>query len=114
MSRSHAAARWRSPSRSCCSLTLPLWVGNTYYINIASQILLWAVLALALNVLVGYAGLDSLGHAGLFAMAGYAAALLLDAGYDHFTADLGGASPSRSPPRRCSPCSPCAPPASAS
>ena len=60
--------------------TLPIWVGNTYYINIASQILLWAILALALNVLVGWAGLTSLGHAGLFAMAGYVAAMLLDAG----------------------------------
>ena len=68
--------------------TLPIWVGNTYYINIASQILLWAILALALNVLVGYAGLTSLGHAGLFAMAGYTAAMLLDAGYNHFTADI--------------------------
>ena len=67
---------------------LPLWVGNTYYINIASQILLWAVLALALNVLVGYAGLTSLGHAGLFAMSGYTAALLLVAGHNHFVADL--------------------------
>jgi branched-chain amino acid transport system permease protein len=69
--------------------TLPIWVGNTYYINIASQILLWAVLALALNVLVGYGGLVSLGHAGLFAVAGYSAALLLDAGYGHLAADLG-------------------------
>ncbi len=68
-------------------LSLPVWVGNTYYINIASQILLWAVLALALNVLVGYAGLVSLGHACLFAIAGYTAALLLDAGYNHGTAD---------------------------
>ena len=68
--------------------TLPIWVGNSYYINIASQILLWAILALALNVLVGYAGLTSLGHAGLFAMAGYTAAMLVDAGYNHFTADV--------------------------
>ena len=68
--------------------TLPGWVGNSYYINIASQILLWAILALALNVLVGYAGLVSLGHAGLFAFGGYAAALLLAAGYGHFTANL--------------------------
>lgn len=67
-------------------LTLPLWVGNSYYINIASQILLWAVLALALNVLVGYAGLTSLGHAGLFAVAGYVAALMLTAGHGHFLA----------------------------
>ena len=67
-------------------VSLPLWVGNSYYINIASQILLWAVLALALNVLVGYAGLTSLGHASLFAMAGYAAALSLAAGHNHLTA----------------------------
>lgn len=68
-------------------LTLPAWVGNSYYVNIASQILLWAVLALALNVLVGYAGLVSLGHAGLFAMAGYTAALLIGAGHGHLAAD---------------------------
>ena len=39
-------------------------------------------------MLVGWAGLTSLGHAGLFAMAGYVAAMLLDAGYNHFTADI--------------------------
>ena len=68
--------------------TLPAWVFNSYYINIASQILLWAVLALALNVLVGWAGLTSLGHAGLFAVGGYAAALLLGHGWGHLAADL--------------------------
>src|SRR5215467_13845224 len=67
--------------------TLPLWMGNSYYINIASQILLFAVFALALNVLVGYAGLVSLGHAGLFAIAGYSGALLLQAGYSHLVAN---------------------------
>jgi branched-chain amino acid transport system permease protein len=66
--------------------TLPLWVQNPYYINIASQILFWAVFALGLNVLVGYGGLTSLGHAGLFGVAGYAVALLLGAGYGHFAA----------------------------
>ena len=69
-------------------LSLPVWVGNPYYINIASQILLFAVFALALNVLVGYGGLVSLGHAGLFAIAGYAGALALQAGHGHFAADL--------------------------
>ncbi len=43
--------------------------------------------ALALNVLVGYAGLVSLGHAGLFAIAGYTAALLLQMGYGHLAAN---------------------------
>lgn len=68
--------------------TLPAWVGNPYYINVSSQILLFAVFALALNVLVGYGGLVSLGHAGLFAVAGYTAALMLDAGYGHLSANL--------------------------
>src|SRR5499433_4005619 len=68
--------------------TLPIWVGNPYYINIASQILLFAVFALALNVLVGYGGLVSLGHAGLFAIAGYSGALMLQAGHGHLAADL--------------------------
>jgi branched-chain amino acid transport system permease protein len=85
---------WLTPPRTCIALalillaTLPIWVGNTYYINVASQILLFAVFALALNVLVGYGGLVSLGHAGLFAMAGYAGALMLDAGHGHFVANL--------------------------
>jgi branched-chain amino acid transport system permease protein len=68
--------------------TLPMWVSNSYYVNIASQILIWSILALALNVLVGYAGLTSLGHASLFAMGGYTAAMLLAAGHNHFTADV--------------------------
>jgi branched-chain amino acid transport system permease protein len=68
--------------------SVPLWIGNPYYINIASQILFWAIFALGLNVLVGYAGLVSLGHAGLFSIAGYTAGLMLAAGYGHLVAGL--------------------------
>lgn len=57
-------------------LTVPLWVGNGYYVNIASQILIWAILALGLNVLVGYAGLVSLGHAAFFGVGAYTAGLI--------------------------------------
>jgi branched-chain amino acid transport system permease protein len=69
-------------------VTLPRTVANPYYINVMSQILFWAIFALALNVLVGYGGLVSLGHAGLFAVAGYTAALMLAAGYGHLAANL--------------------------
>lgn len=65
--------------------TVPLWVGGTYYVNIASQILLYAVFALGVNVLVGYAGLVTLGHAGLFGIAAYAGARALNHGYGHAT-----------------------------
>src|SRR5438067_5439165 len=69
--------------------TVPFWVGNSYYTNIASQILLYAVFALGLNVLVGYAGLVSLGHAGLFGIAAYTGALLINSGAGHLLAILG-------------------------
>jgi branched-chain amino acid transport system permease protein len=84
-----------TPSRLAAGLvafvalaTLPLWMTNPYYVNIASQILFWAVFALGLNVLVGYGGLTSLGHAGLFGVSGYAAGLLLASGHGHFIAVL--------------------------
>jgi branched-chain amino acid transport system permease protein len=69
-------------------VSVPLWVGNNYYVNIASQILIYAVFALGLNVLVGYAGLVSLGHAGLFGVGCYAAAWLLAGGSGHLAAAL--------------------------
>jgi branched-chain amino acid transport system permease protein len=66
--------------------TLPLWVGGTYYVNIASQILFYAIFALGVNVLAGYAGLVSLGHAGLFGIAAYTAGKILTAGHGHLLA----------------------------
>jgi branched-chain amino acid transport system permease protein len=63
--------------------TLPFWMGGIYYVNVASQILFYAVFALGLNVLVGYAGLVSLGHAGLFGIAAYATGYMLQLGFGH-------------------------------
>ncbi len=65
---------------------VPLWVGGNFYVNIVSQILIGAIFALSLNVLVGYAGLISLGHAGLFGMGAYGVAIALDAGFGHIGA----------------------------
>ena len=69
--------------------SVPLWVGSTYYVNIASQILFYAIFALAVNVLAGYAGLVSLGHAGLFGIAAYAAAKILNTGHGHLAVATG-------------------------
>ena len=68
--------------------TLPLWIGNSYYVNIATQVLIYAILALGLNVLVGYAGLVTLGHASLFGIAAYSGAIMISHGYGHFAAVL--------------------------
>jgi branched-chain amino acid transport system permease protein len=62
---------------------VPLWVGGPYYVNISSQILLYAIFALGVNVLAGYAGLVSLGHAGLFGVAAYAGARIMNDGHGH-------------------------------
>jgi branched-chain amino acid transport system permease protein len=64
-------------------VTVPYWVPGTYYVNVASQIMFYAVFALGLNVLVGYAGLTSLGHAGLFGISAYATAYMLQIGFGH-------------------------------
>jgi branched-chain amino acid transport system permease protein len=63
--------------------TVPLWVGGTYYVNITSQVLFYAIFALGVNVLAGYAGLVSLGHAGLFGVAAYAGARIMNDGHGH-------------------------------
>ena len=70
-------------------IAVPYAISEVYYVNIASQVLLYAIFTLGLNVLVGYAGLVSLGHAGLFGVAAYVVAYLLAAGYGHTLAILG-------------------------
>lgn len=57
--------------------TLPLWAGRDYAINLGSQVLIAALFALSLNLMVGYAGLTSLGHAGFLGMAAYTSAWLM-------------------------------------
>ncbi|MEI7530943.1 MAG: branched-chain amino acid ABC transporter permease [Betaproteobacteria bacterium] len=52
---------------------LPLFSGE-YYINLGSQIMIAAIFAASLNLLVGYGGLTSLGHATYLGMSAYATA----------------------------------------
>jgi branched-chain amino acid transport system permease protein len=69
--------------------TLPFWMNSSFYTNIAAQVLIYAILALGLNVLVGYAGLVTLGHAGLFGIAAYAGAILINGGKNQIVVILG-------------------------
>ncbi|HEX9462289.1 MAG TPA: branched-chain amino acid ABC transporter permease [Alphaproteobacteria bacterium] len=55
-------------------LAVPWLVGNDFYINLSSQILIYAILALSLNLLVGFGGMTSLGHAAYLGIAAYACA----------------------------------------
>jgi len=56
-------------------LVLPLFV-EKYYVQFATRILIMAIFAMSLDLLVGYAGLVSLGHAAFYGFAAYVLALL--------------------------------------
>ncbi|HZD20115.1 MAG TPA: branched-chain amino acid ABC transporter permease [Burkholderiales bacterium] len=54
---------------------LPLVAGE-YYVNLASQIIIFAVFAASINLLLGYGGLATLGHAAYLGVAAYLSAIL--------------------------------------
>jgi len=58
------------------SLLIPPLFAGDFYVNLASQILIAAIFALSLNLLVGYGGMTSLGHASYLGVAAYMSALL--------------------------------------
>ena len=69
------------------SLLLPPFVAGDFYINLASQILIASIFALSLNLLVGFGGMTSLGHASYLGVAAYISALLTSRyGFGHGTA----------------------------
>jgi branched-chain amino acid transport system permease protein len=49
---------------------------TTYWVGLLTQALIFAVLAMSLDILLGYTGLPSLGHAGIFGVAAYTVAVL--------------------------------------
>ncbi len=57
-------------------LALPLLDPNPYHADVLSTAALYALLALGLNIIVGYAGLLHLGYAAFFAIGAYSYALL--------------------------------------
>jgi branched-chain amino acid transport system permease protein len=51
-------------------------VESTFYTQLLTKVLIMAIFAMSLDLLVGYTGLVSFGHAAYFGLAGYALALL--------------------------------------
>jgi branched-chain amino acid transport system permease protein len=67
--------KWIAASLFAALLVLlPLFAGE-FYLNLASQILVAVIFALSLNLLVGYGGMTSLGHASFLGVAAYISAL---------------------------------------
>ena len=73
--------RWRPIEVSFWLATLLPFVVTPAYLTLASQIAITAIFAVSLDLILGYAGLVSLGHAAFFGLGAYTAGLLAKAGW---------------------------------
>jgi branched-chain amino acid transport system permease protein len=81
--------KWIGAALIAASFLLPPLFAGDFYINLASQILIAAIFALSLNLLVGFGGMTSLGHASYLGVAAYISALLTSRyGFGHGAAAL--------------------------
>jgi branched-chain amino acid transport system permease protein len=69
--------------------TLPLWMGDPYMLAILTSTGIFVIAAISLNLLLGFTGQLSLGHAAFFGIGAYTSALL-SLGFD---VDIGLADP---------------------
>jgi branched-chain amino acid transport system permease protein len=67
---------------------LPFALGS-YELGLLTKMLILAIFAMSLNLILGYGGLPSMGHAAYFGIAGYTVALLARGGLTHFWLELG-------------------------
>jgi branched-chain amino acid transport system permease protein len=72
----HEKTRWRPLEIVFWLCTLLPFVVTPNYLSLASQIAITALFALSLDLILGYAGIVSLGHAAFFGVGAYSAGLL--------------------------------------
>jgi branched-chain amino acid transport system permease protein len=60
-----------------CAIVLPFVVRDLYFIGIVNFIIIYSILCLGLNLILGYTGLLSLGHAAFYGIGAYATAILM-------------------------------------
>ena len=77
------ARRWGWLVLAAVAAALP-WLlqvlGAEFYLSMASRIVVYAIAASALNLLLGYGGMVSLGHAAFFGLGAYVSGVLLSEG----------------------------------
>jgi branched-chain amino acid transport system permease protein len=74
------SGRLTSIAAACAVLAVLLVLPDLlrpYYVELSTRMLIFALFAMSLDLLLGYAGLASLGHAAYFGVAAYAVALLI-------------------------------------
>jgi branched-chain amino acid transport system permease protein len=76
-----ARTRWRAVEIVFWLATLLPFVLTPDYLSLASQIAISALFALSLDLILGYAGILSLGHAAFFGLGAYTAGILSQRGW---------------------------------
>jgi len=71
----HQPSRLGWAALGLATAALPLFTANTYYLYVGASAGLLVIVTAGLNVLVGFTGQISLGHAGFYAIGAYTAAL---------------------------------------
>jgi ABC-type branched-subunit amino acid transport system ATPase component/ABC-type branched-subunit amino acid transport system permease subunit len=69
--------RWAIAAVAAAVLVLSLVLRSAYYELVLTQVLLWAVMSLGWNVLCGYGGYFSFGHAAFWGLGAYTVALAM-------------------------------------
>src|SRR6266550_7082192 len=68
--------RWAAAVLGLVALVAPLVAPNDYWIGVMARICLYSLLALGLNIVVGFAGLLDLGYVAFFGIGSYVYAFL--------------------------------------
>ncbi len=71
------------------AIVLPYAAPSNFYVNVCSEIWIFCIFAASYNLLIGYAGLLSLGHAACFGLGGYVVSIaVVKFGYSDISAIL--------------------------
>lgn len=72
--------RWAKPVLILVLLALAIAVPQlttSFYVNLVSEVMIFGLLAMSIDLLAGYTGLTSMGHAGIFGISAYVVGYLL-------------------------------------
>jgi branched-chain amino acid transport system permease protein len=67
---------WIGLGVALLALGLAPWCLSSYLLSLLTQALIYAILAMSLDLLLGYTGLPSLGHAAYFGVGAYSVGIL--------------------------------------
>jgi branched-chain amino acid transport system permease protein len=81
-------SRWAAVAVLAAFASVPLWLGNLYFLHVLIVMGIFIIAAMSLNLLLGFTGQLSLGHVAFFGIGAYASALV-SLGFEvHLTDDV--------------------------